>query len=155
LFDNGSMSYLKIFSCLLVAVFSSVSYAHDGHRFFRDYENKIYSGYGSAHFDGKSRLCYKRFFVPTKQSYYDFHFLPTHCNEKTLTVGHPALRLPKAPEIPKIKVMRLHSEIHRELPDGSLEFAKIVIKGFFDLAKRVKRGFHEQVHSQAPWNQKD
>lgn len=149
------MSDLKIFSFFLVAAFSSVSYGHDGHRFFRDYENKIYSRYGSAHFDGKSRLCYKKFFVPTKQSYYESHFLPTYCDEKTLTVGHPALRLPKAPEIPKRKIMRLHSEIHRELPDGSLEFAKNIMKIFFDLSRRVKRGFHEQVHSRAPWNQKD
>jgi hypothetical protein len=107
-------------------------------RLYEDLPSKVYATSGKILLDHKTGYCYRQFFVPMAEGRYEKHYLPIHCEERMLTVGHPEVRVKQwipAPTPPS--GMPFHHRIKRTLADGSLEFSKNIVKAGFELGKNL------------------
>ncbi|MBT3785881.1 hypothetical protein HOF92_12975 [bacterium] len=132
-----------VFKTLFLVVVA-ISWSHNpGKRFFEDSYVKIYPSRGEMLYDEQNSVCLKQFWVPLEDLRYVKKFLPTHCDERLLTVGHPELRLGTAiinlPPPPF-----LHSSIRRDLRSGSLEFSKEMLKYLVLLGKKIHSGLKKE-----------
>jgi len=142
------MKHIYLFLSLLLI---EISAHQPEQRFFDENLVRIYPARGEVLYDEKNSICLNQYWVPLEDFRYEKKYLPTHCDGRLLTIGHPELRLSpvmiKLPDPPF-----LHSTIRRDLSSGSLEFSKNFLRFLLLTARKIRSGLQKEWDSR--WDHK-